>query len=543
MHTENRTRSRQAPRPVPARQPTLSLRSRSMSFGVQRSDASKQIEPDTASGVLGSKVPITPPFPLAILAQVFNQSNMLRQCVAAYVTNIAMTGWEIVAADINTAMDEDEVAVLQSFIDSPNSEESLRTIGSKVVHNYEHYGHSYVEVIRDSSGTPSILRHALSRNMEICPKDETEVPVRYDITRGKRVSRVLEYRRFRIYRQTESGVVRYFKEMGDPRKLNCDTGEFESPTKKVPRDKEATELIHFRQLSDDAYGVPRWISQLPSILGSREAEEVNLQYFKDNTVPPMILSVTGGRLTGQSYRELKELLDKRGVGKERQNQILLLEAVAERESLDDSAPTVNLKVDKLTDSRPSDSLFQGYDEANQAKVRSSFRVPPVAVGLSQDVTFATANVATFVAETQVYSPARAYFDEVWNKSFVQNQQGLGLVTVALRSKAPVVTNPEILIRSLTALNVMGAVTPRIARDAANSILQINMPPLPEKGGEGYAPWMDEPIIFSSKTGSGNEGIDPAQAKTHNGQSQKDAGVKDVEDTGDVTPPMPEHGNE
>jgi capsid portal protein len=168
----------------------------------------------------------------------------------------------------------------------------------------------------------------------------------------------------------------------------------------------------------------------------------------------------------------------------------------------------------------------------------------VSVGLSQDITFATANVSTFVAETQVFGPERTKYDEVWNKRFVQHPQGLGLKTVALRSRSPVVTNPEILIRSLTALNVMGAVTPRLARIAANDILQINLDPYPLKDEEGYEPWMDEPLIFATKTNSGSEGIDPTgKGNTHAGQETKPDDIKALEQEGDPSPKAPEHGSE
>lgn len=526
------------------RSPVVTATLRSLSSNIQRTDTSRQIDSDYAMGALGGTTPLDPPYPLASLSTIFAQSNMLQQCVESYVTNIAMYGWEIVAANENTPIDKDEELLLQTFIDSPNSDESLRSIHANTVFFYEKFGHSYVEFIRDRKGRVSILRTAQPATIGVCPKSDVDVAVHYDVARGPRIVQVTEIKKFRIYRQQQGGKFVFFKEFGDPRKLDFRTGLFESPDNPVSPEYEATELLQFRQLSEDVYGVPRWLSQLPSILGSRESEEVNLRYFEDNTVPPMILSVAGGRLTGESFRQLKEVLNAQSVGKQRQNQIMLLEAVAERESLDDKGSTVTLKVDKLTDTRPQDALFTAYDTANQAKIRSAFRLPPVAVGLSQDITFATANVSTFVAETQVFGPERAKYDEVWNKRFVQHPQGLNLKTVVLRSKSPVVTNPEILIRSLTALNIMGAVTPRLARIAANDILQINLDPYPEKEEEGYEPWMDKPLIFATKTNSGNEGIDPAgKGNTHAGQKIKPDDVKALEQDGDPSMQAPEHGSE
>lgn len=521
----------------------VSLVTRSITVTRKRADVSRQVDQDRSLGIASSTIPIAPPYNFDSLLNVFNQSNMLRQCVEAYVTNIALCGFEIVPVDKKIPMDADEMEELQSFIDSANSEESLTVVHSKVVDDYEKLGHAYVEVIRDKRKRVSILRHAKTSITRVCPKHEEALPVQYDVQRGKRVSYVTELRTFRRFRQQDGGRIVFFKEFGDPRTMDFRTGEFDTAEKPVQAGYEATELIHFRQNSDDPYGTPRWVNQLPSILGSRESEEVNLRYFEDNTVPPMILSVSGGRLTAASFRDLKALLDAQGVGKERQNKILLVEAVPERESLDDKG-TVQLKVDKLTDTRPSDGLFKEYDESNQAKVRSSFRLPPASVGLSQDVTFATANVSQFIAETQIYAPQRKLFDEGYNKRFVNHPQGLALSTVKLRSMTPAITNPEGLIKSLTALNVMGAVTPRKALVAANSILQIDIEPYPEKGAEGYEDWMDKPIIFAAKGASGNTGIDPATTGgTHAEQGIKDEALKATEEDGDVEDKQPENGAE
>jgi capsid portal protein len=322
--------------------------------------------------------------------------------------------------------------------------------------------------------------------------------------------------------------------------MSFKTGEYESTENPVPPDEEATELIHIRFDSPDAYGIPRWTNQLPSILGSREAEEVNLRYFEDNTVPPLMLTVAGGRLTSQSFSELQRVLQKEGLGKDRQNRILLIEAVPERESLDDKG-SVQLKVDKLASERPSDGLFKEYDESNQAKVRSSFRLPPVLVGMSQDVTFATANVSAFIAEIQVFAPERRYYDEVYNKTIITGSMGLNLKTCMLRSKAPQITNPEMLIKALTALNVMGAVTPRTAVEVANRVMQTNLPQYPEKGEEGYEEWMDQPMPITAK--EAGAGAREAPANTQDEQRGKSQSIKDIEDDGDVSSRSPENGQQ
>ena len=510
------------------RRTQVSARVTSFGTNVRREDASRQIDKDDQFSAIAGETPINPPYNPAFLAMCVERSNMLKQCIAAMVVNVTAGGQEAVPVKTKVVPDEAEKEILESFVDSCNSEESLSTMLAKAEDDYETYGYAFIEVIRNRRGRLSLLRYLPSASCRLLPKD-TENPqlVTYDIARGPGVTRVSEYRSFRRYVQIVGGVYRFFKEFGDQRDMDMTTGQFG----KVTRNNMATELIHLRQHSADPYGTPRWINQLPSVLGSRESEECNLRYFEDNTVPPMILSVSGGRLTKQSYSEMRNLLEQQGVGKERQHKILLIEAVPEKEGLDDKG-TVQIRIDKLTDSRQSDGLFKEYDEGNQAKVRSSFRLPPVAVGLSQDVTFATARVSAFIAESQVYRPARDAIDEILNKKLINGEQGLNLKTVKLQSRVPSITDAENLIKSLTALNTMGAITPRMANETASRVLQIELPSYPEKGTEGWEEWMDKPILFVTR------GV-----KSQEGQEGKDAETKQREKDGDVGMKKPENGDE
>lgn len=525
---------------------------RSTVFQVKRDDSTSRQIADSdeflmLAGTGGAQVILPTPYNVPQLFQLIEQSNMLRQCIDAYVTNTVMTGWEVDSAVRGKDGRADEINELQSFIDHANSEESLATVMEKVIRDRESVGFGFLEIIRDATANISLLRHAKSLYTRLCVKHPALVPVTYDIQRGKRTSSVTEYRTFRRYIQIVNGRQRWFKEFGDPRKLDFETGAFEGEEGYVPS-RQATEIYHFKNPSNEAYGVARWVNQIPSIIGSRESEEVNMRYFKDNTVPPMFLLVSGGRLTQNSYRELTRSLNEDSLGSDRQNKIMLLEAIGEGDSMDGKQSTIDLKVEKLSDTRQSDGLFKDYDEANMAKVRSSFRLPPVVVGMSQDVNFATANTSVSVAESQVFAPARSQIDEVLNKIIVAGRSGLNLRSVKLVSRTPSITSPEMVIKTLTALNVMGALTPRLAQQIANKMLQIEIQPYPEKGDKDYEEWMDKPISFANKPQPGTAlgaGATPdgKLPSSHADQNQKDAATKKTEKSGNVNQSQPKHGEE
>jgi len=450
------------------------------------------------------------PYNTTNLFNVIERSNMLQQCVEAYVVNTVMTGWEVVPIARNIKVDKDEADELQSFIDFANSEESLTTVTSAAIRDRESVGYGFIEVIRDASRRISLLRWAPAFRTRLSIRHKEFVEVKYDVPRGKRLVTVTEFRKFRRFIQVVAGKYTWFKEFGDPRRLDSFSGAFEGEPNYKPGN-DATEILHLKNPSNESYGIPRWINQLPSILGSREAEEVNMRYFEDNTVPPMMLTVGGGRLTAASYKELTRMVQETDIGRERQNKIMIVEAVSEGDSLDGKGAPVQLKVERLVDSRQSDQLFSDYDLANQAKVRSSFRLPAVAVGMANEHNFATANVAMFAAETQVYAPLRFEIDEALNNKIITGRTGLGMKTCKLASRPPAITSPDATMKAMTSLNVMGAVTPRSAQGVANKMLQTELPPYPQKGDKDYEDWMDRPMPLTVSVGNPDDDMDPADA--------------------------------
>jgi len=512
------------------------VEARSTIIQVQRaeSDTSQQLEyiDEFALAYGSGDFILPPPYAIHRLFEVIENSNALRPCIDAYVTNVVRPGWEIAPIRRDAKVNEGEKAETQSFLENANADEDLPTVMAKVIRDRESVGFGFLEVIRDVSKELSLLRHAPAIITRLCPKHKTEVLVEYSIPRGRRVSTVKEYRKFRRFQQRVMGAVVYFKEFGDPRDMNRATGLFPEDPGYEPGNS-ATEIIHFKLPSNEPYGVPRWINQLPSIIGSRESEEVNMRYFQDNTVPPMMLTVAGGKLTNQSYKELTNMLSKGDVGKNRQNRIMLVEAVGVSDSMDGAGTPVQLKVEKLTDSRQSDALFKEYDQANMAKVRSAWRLGSVLVGMGADANYANSQVAVALAESQVFGPDRSELDEILNKKVFIGANGMKMKSVRIVSRVPAITSPETTIKALTALNVMGAVTPRTAVESANTFLQAELPEYPEKGQDGYEEWMDQPIQVFLKSA----------ATTHNEQATKDAEAKKLEAGGDISQQQPEHGAE
>ena len=195
----------------------------------KRADLSRQTDDvDAFAGTspAGGLTPLPTPYSMSGLSSVYEKSNMLRQCIAAIVTNVSSFGWKIVPYVKDGDMNEGEVEELQSFIDYANVEESLVTVNDKVTEDFERYGFAFLEVIRDKKERVSFLRHAPSFKTRLLKKETRAITVKNTINRGSRRAEVVEKRKFRKYAQIVNGKATYFKEFGDPRQLDFKTGEF-----------------------------------------------------------------------------------------------------------------------------------------------------------------------------------------------------------------------------------------------------------------------------------------------------------------------------
>jgi capsid portal protein len=266
-----------------------------------------------------------------------------------------------------------------------------------------------------------------------------------------------------------------------------------------------------------------------------------MRYFEDNTVPPAMLTVSGGRLTAESARAVTNMLNTSGADK--QNRRVLVEAVGEGADVGDASTGIQIRVEKMTDARQNDELFGKYEDSTMRKILSCWRMTPAAIGRASEAA-RDLGAELQLMETTIFAPERAKIDEQLNKGMVNSRAGLRMLSAKLVSRTPAISSPDQFIKALTALNVMGAVTPRSAQRAANKALQIEVDQFPAKGEEGYEDWMDKPIIMTRTLTQGtpndNAGSDPGgdllanggnsalPGKTHIEQSQKTPDIKATE---------------
>lgn len=389
---------------------------------------------------------LAPPYSLRHLDKLSQENNALSPCIEAMVTNIDGTGYDFASKDEGAENTEDDsnIEELRDFFSEPWPGMSFKTLRKNLRRDLERTGNAYLEVLRNAQDEVVFLRQIDSKMMRLLNLDAA-VPVERTVRRKGKDVKITVMQRERKFCQLVNGVsLVYFREFGSSRDLNKATAAWAPKGQRLPAQQRATEVIHFTVLPDahTPYGVPRWISQLPSVLGSRKAEEYNLEFFDNGGIPPVLILLQGGTL----QPETKGALDlKMGKGSaSAKNRVQVLEVMPSGGTFN-SPNQARVTVERFGAERQDDSMFENYDEKCETRVRRAFRLPPIFIGAAEDYSFASATASYAVAEAQVFKPERDEFDEVIN---VKLMPVLGYPDYKLVSKPLVIEDATLKLQGI-----------------------------------------------------------------------------------------------
>lgn len=433
---------------------------------------------------------LPPPFDPWQLAVMVETSNILSQCVDVMEVNIDSFGF-----DLKPAMDEetfneikdkmqktggglsedDEIDVefrrVKNFFKYCNRTMSFVQIRRRTRRDYELIGSGYWEILRNQlTGRITGLEWLPAHTMRIGRVDRvfTDVMMKCK-TSDATIERIPDKRRFRRYAQVKEGIQKpvWYKEFGDPRLMDAEYGGRAA----VERDKDgqitsiapinepgfppfdlsaltggrmvlATEVLQFCNYKSPRalpYGVPRWIGNLISLIGSRTSEEVNMLYFDNKTVPPGMLLVSGGRLSDDSVTRITNHIKENVKGAKNFHAILVVEATKEINPNIPNQGVPTLEWVSMRDAQNTDALFQEYDQKNIEKLISSFRFWGGYVSRTKEINVATAEVAKQLSEEQVFHPEREEFDSIVNRTVMLE---LDVNYWEFKSKGPQLASPK-----------------------------------------------------------------------------------------------------
>lgn len=490
---------------------------------------------------------VCPPYDPYLLSALYEDSTALRPNIEAYATAIDAFGYRLESRIDIKAEDADERLAdavffrklsLRGCVDdgtipdtTPEEIKSERTRVSrrmkverqkiksmmascssvsferlrvKKTTDLEVTGNAYIEVIRNNRGEPARLEHAPSVTMRLMPIDETFTNVKRCVpisdVEFEEIEVPVRLRRF-IQLDESNMVPTYFKSFGDPRTLSSRTGTYYSSVAELNRSEPgtpaATEIYHFKlDFLNTSYGVPRWIGAMYEVFGSRSASKVNYLFFKNKSVPPLAILVSGGVLATGAVERIKHHIDNNMKGEDNYHKILVLEADS-----DGKSQNVRIEIKQLTESQLKDALFQNYDENNISKISAQFRLPRIVRGDTRDFNRATADAALRFAEDNVFGPLREDFDRWMNGVLLPS---MGIHTIVFNSLTPVTKEPERLSKILALMVEKGILLPKEARRFAQDVFNMPLEDIKED-------WVKRPLPFvlaGIQTGTGT--MDGAQ---------------------------------
>lgn len=216
-------------------------------------------------------------------------SNIIPQCIEAYKRNIAGHGiaLEYVSGEDDKSAKE-EWNRAERFLETCNLEDNPEEIIGQLIEDLESTGMANMEVAWPSgSEFPTIFR--------MDPKY-----VRY--TKESKLATFKRKRRISSTREVEE-----FTQQIYARRYAMKRGTSVVWFRLFGTDGTENQVIPLKVGNDGAYGEPRWFGNAPGVVGSREAEELNVSYFSNGRMLSMILTVTNGRLTQQSMELLSKV--------------------------------------------------------------------------------------------------------------------------------------------------------------------------------------------------------------------------------------------
>jgi len=391
---------------------------------------------------------IRPTYDFSRLQELVANNNALLSCITAMEVNIDGTGYTIQldTEEVPNDKEKERIALVEDFFNNPYPKTSFTTIRRKLRYDLESVGNGYLEVIRNAAGLLIYLKRIDPSTMRLV-RLGVAIDTPKTVIRGGSEFTVMVSERPRSYVQKINTKLVYFKDYGVETNIDKKTGIWAEGSEAMPFENQGSEVIHFTVIEDmyTPYGLPRWINQIPSVIGSREAEEYNLEYFNNGGIPPVIISVSGGVMAEKSKTDLEAILNGKAKTKFRG-------AVIETHSVGgdlSSTSKVDVKVEKFGNENSKDSMFENYDIKCEKRIRSSFRLPPLFVGKADDYSYATAYASYAIGEAQVFRPERFEFDEIINKTIMRELDE----TMVLKSKPLTIDNSEV---QLAALEIAGS---------------------------------------------------------------------------------------
>jgi len=380
---------------------------------------------------MGSEKILPPPFNQSVmmLAQTRDISPPLSRLIEAMVTNITKFGYEFKPHEWVENPESSEVQKEKDSISKlfqyPNSDiQSFIELRSAIEQDYEEVGYAGMEIVENSKNEIAELYYLPAPTFRLTIRDTIFTPFQQNILAGKGDIEIIDRKkRFRRIVQIDEAEQKvFFREWGDPRDVDYQTGNIRGDKAGI---ESANEVIMFKQQrSWTPYGIPRYYSSLLDIVGAAKAAYVNYLFFDNKTIPPIIITISGGTVPEKVMKQLQQLYRSEIKGMDNFHNALIIEAEPQALGEVEGEKFANTKIDikPLTQFIQSDANFLGYQNHIMNNLEAAFRLPGIYSGREGSYNRATAFVAARLAEQQVFAPRRESFDWIINNTILSRMK-------------------------------------------------------------------------------------------------------------------------
>ncbi|QLH78682.1 phage portal protein [Halosimplex rubrum] len=289
----------------------------------------------------------------------------------------------------------------------PTTPEEVKELARQ---DYHGEGWLALEVLTDNEGRPVGLAHVPAPTVRVRRPQS-----RYDQPRHPETGAFVGGEDARLasrgYVQKRDGRRRYFGEFGDryrgvevdivggdgdgppevrynmpaegadeqPIFVDRETGDVAAGSAEALENEPANELIFVRNPfpNEQDYGIPDWVSAIRTMAGDEAAKSYNLDFFQNDTIPRLVVKVTGGELSEESRNDLDQMLN--GLRAE-SHRAVVLEVEKFQQQLDED---VEIELEPLGQGISEEMDFREFRRKNEHEIAKVHEVPPILIGVTE----------------------------------------------------------------------------------------------------------------------------------------------------------------
>lgn len=303
--------------------------------------------------------------------------------------------------------------------------------------DYHAIGWGAIEILTNNAGEPAGLAHVPANTVRVRKPPTADEDDEIDDNQAPRDELLA-----RGYVQTRQGRRRYFGEAGDryqdpPVFVDRENGEVVEGTAENLPNAPANELIFIRNPSplSDHYGIPDWISSLRTITADEAAKDYNRQFFDNDTIPRMVVKVTGGELKEESKRDLRQMVH--GLREESHRTVVLeVEKFAQQQLAED----LEIDLEPISQGVSEEMSFEAFREKNEHDIAKAHEVPPVKLGVTETSNRSNSEIQDREFALEIIQPEQHKFAERLYQ--VIHQQALGVTDWTIEFELRGAEQPE-----------------------------------------------------------------------------------------------------